>query len=109
MFLECGLPSPLRELFVMAVFVRPITIGKDYDSWGQSFPLSPQFRISDFEVDVVSILELIVEVALEPIGPFGVVLDDLLEVVEKLTIGVNTSDLHVGSCMPNECALKEWD
>jgi hypothetical protein len=109
MFLECGLPSPLRELFVMAVFVRPITIGKDYDSWGQSFPLPPQFRISDFEVDIVSILELIVEAALEPIGPFSVVLDNLLEVVEELAVGIDASDLHIGSCMPDEFALKERD
>ena len=50
-------------------------------------PFVPLFRLllSRFPVsaDVVSILELFVEVALEPIGPFGVVLDDLLEVVEN--------------------------
>ena len=99
--------SPLRVLFVITVFVRPIPIGKDDDSWGQSFPLPSLFRIPDFEVDVVSVLELFLKVALEPIGPFGVVFDDLLEVVEKLAVGVYPSDLHVGSCMPDKFALKE--
>jgi hypothetical protein len=75
-------------LFVITVFVRPIPIGKDDDSWGQSFPLPPLFRIPDFEVDVVSVLELFVKVALEPIGPLGVVFDDFLEVVKKLAVGV---------------------
>jgi hypothetical protein len=74
--------------FVITVFVRPIPIGKDDDSWGQSLPLPPLFRIPDFEVDVISALELLVEVALEAIGPFGVVLDNLLEIVEKLAVGV---------------------
>jgi hypothetical protein len=107
--LEHRLPPPLRVLLVITVFVRPIPIGKDHDSWGQSFPLPPLFRIPDFEVDIVSVLELFVEVALESIGPFGIVLDDLLEVVEKLAVGVHASDLHVGSCLPDEFALKEWD
>jgi len=107
--LEHGLLSPLRVLSVITVFVRPIPIGKDDDSWGQSLPLPPLFRIPDLEVDVVSVLEPFVEVALEAIGPFGVVLDNLFEVVEELAIGVHASDLHVGSSMLDEFALKEWD
>ena len=107
--LEHRLLSLLRMLFVITVFVRPIPVGKHDDSWGQSFPLPPLFRIPDFEVDVVSVLEFSVEVALEPIGPFGVVFDELLEFVEKLAVAVHASDLHVGSCMPDEFALKEWD
>jgi hypothetical protein len=107
--LEHRLLSLLRVLFVITVLVRPIPVGKDDDSWGQFFPLPPLFRIPDFEVDVVSVLEFSVEVALEPIGPFGVVFDDLLEIVEKLAVGVHASDLHVGSCMADEIALKEWD
>jgi hypothetical protein len=105
--LERGFLSPLRELFVIAVFVRPITIGKDDDSWGQSLPLPPLFRISDFEVDVVSVLEPFVEFALEPIGPFGVVLDNLLEIVEKLTVGVYPCNFNVRASVLKEIALEE--
>jgi hypothetical protein len=105
--LEHRLFSPLRVLFVITVFVGPIPIGKDDDSWGQSFPLPPLFRIPDFEVDVVSVFELFVEVALEPIGPFGVVLDNLLEIVEKLTVGVYRCNFNVRASVLKEIALEE--
>ena len=103
------LPSPLRMLFVIAVFVRPIPIGKDDDSWRQSLALSPLFGIADFKVDVVSVLELFVEVALEPIGPSSIVLDDLLEVVEEFAVRVHAGDFDVGTGMLNEITLKEWN
>jgi hypothetical protein len=109
MLRERGFLSPLRELFVIAVFVRPIKIRKDDDSWGQSLPLPPLFRISNFEVDVVSVLELLVEVALKSIGPLGVVFDDLLEVVEELSVGIHARNLNVRKCVPYEVSLEEWN
>jgi hypothetical protein len=83
-------------------------LGAD-DSWGQSFPLPPLFRIPDFEVDVISVLELFVEVTLESIGPFGVILDDLLEVIEELSVGIHARDLNVRKCVPYEVSLEEWN
>jgi hypothetical protein len=105
--LRRGLLSPLRLLFVMQVFVGPVPIRKDDDSGRKSFALPPFFRFADFKVDVVSVLQLFVEVALEPISPFGVVFDDLLEVIEELTVCVHTGDFDIGPRMPNENTLKE--
>jgi hypothetical protein len=95
--------------FVITVFVRPIPIRKDDDSWRQSLRLPPLFRIPDVEVDVGSVLELFVKVALEATGPFGVVLDNLLGIVEELSVGVYPCNFNVRKCVPYEVSLEEWN
>jgi hypothetical protein len=97
------LPDP-----VVAIFVRHVPIGQDDYAWRKPFALPTLLRRFDFEVDVVSVFELFVEVALEPpIGPFGVVLDDLLEVVEEFAVRVYPCNFYVRASVPYEITLEE--
>jgi hypothetical protein len=101
--------SAARALFVISVFVGHIPIRQNNDSGRQSLPLPSLFRIADFKVDVVTISELCVKGTLKPVGPLGVILNNLLKVVEELAVRVYTRNLDVGAGVLNEIALKEWN
>ena len=89
-FSSCG------ELAVESVLVRQVPIGEnDYSRW-QALSLSSLLGISDFEINIVLILELFIEPALKAVGPFRIVLDDGFEVIEEFAVGVHSRNLDVG-------------
>lgn len=95
------------ELAVESVFVRQVPIGEDdYPRW-QALSLSSLLGISDFEINIVLILELFIKPALKAVGPFRVVLDDGFEVIEELAVGVHTRNLDVGEGVVNKIPLEE--
>jgi hypothetical protein len=49
----------------------------------------------------------LIEFPLESISPPGVVLDNLLEVIEELAIGINAGDLNVREGVADEVSLKK--
>jgi hypothetical protein len=99
----CGL------LVVMTVFVGHVPIGEDDDARWKPFPLSSFFRVADFEIDIVRVLQLLAEGALKFVGPFGVVLDDHFKVIEELAVGVDPRNFNVGPSVLNDIALEEWN
>ncbi len=94
---------------VETVFVGHIPIREDYDARRESLSLPSFLGVSDFEKDIVPVLELLIEPALKSIGPFRVVLDDRFEVVEELAVGINARNFDVRASMLNKIALEEWD
>jgi hypothetical protein len=100
--------SPPGLILVEAVFVRHIPIGKDDDPWSKAFALSTLFRGPNFEVDIVPVLEPFTEFALKTVSPFGVILNNLLEVIEKLSVGVHPRDFNVRQGVTDQLALKKW-
>jgi hypothetical protein len=91
------------------VLVGHVPIRKNDDTRRKPFPFPSLFGATNIEINVIPVFQFLVKGTLKPVGPLRVELNNLLEVVEKLAIGVHASDLHIGSCMPDELALKEWD
>jgi hypothetical protein len=96
-------------LAVESILIGHIPIREDHDTGQEALSLASLLGVSDLEIEVISILKLLVKPALKSIGPFRVILDDGFEVVEELAIGVNTRNFNVGPSMLNEIALKERD
>src|SRR5215468_6162777 len=94
-------------LFVVPIFVRHVPVGQNHDTRCQSLAPPTLFRSFDFEVDVVPVLQLLIEFPLESISPFRVVLDNLLEVIEELSVGINPGDLNVREGVADEVSLKK--
>jgi hypothetical protein len=92
---------------VESVFVRQVPIGEDDYPWWQALLLSSLLGITDFEINIVMILELFIKPALKAVGPFRVVLDDGFEVIEELAVSVHTRNLDVGEGVLNKIPLKE--
>jgi hypothetical protein len=92
-----------------SIFVGHIPIREDDHARRQPLSFSSLLGISDFEIDVVPILELLVKPALKPIGPLCVVLNDGFKVIEELTVGINTRNFNVGTSVLDKVALEEWD
>jgi hypothetical protein len=99
--------SSIGACTVESVFIGHIPIRKNDHARWQSLTLSSLFGVSDFEVNVIAILEVMIESALKSIRPFCVVLDDVFEVVEELAVGINTSNFNVGASVPDEITLEE--
>jgi hypothetical protein len=95
--------------FVVAILVGHVPIGQDDNARRTFFALPALFRGLDFEIDVVSIFAFLIEVALKPVGPVCVVLDNLLEVVEELAVGIHAGDFNVRTGVANEIPLEKWD
>jgi hypothetical protein len=91
----------------MAVFIGHIPTRQNYDTRGKPFPLSPLFRVANFEIDVIPVFQLFVKGALKPVGPLGVVLYDFFKAVEEFTVGIHTRVLDIGACVLNEVTLKK--
>lgn len=98
-----------RAPFVKTILVGHVPARQNDDARGKPFSPSSLFRAADFEVDVVTISELLVKSALKAVGPLGVVLDNLLEVVEEFAVGVHPRDLDIGASVSNEIRLEERD
>jgi hypothetical protein len=92
---------------VDSVFIGHIPIRKYDHARRQSLTLSSLFGVSDFEVNVIAILEVLIEPALKSIGPFCVVLYDVFEVVEELAVGIYASNFNARSSVTDKITLEE--
>src|SRR5271170_964971 len=89
--------SLFGSLLVIAFFVGHIPTGQDDQARRQSLFLAPLLGVPDFEIDVVRVFDLLVVFALEFVGPYSIVFDDLIEVVEEFPVGVHAGAFHVGA------------
>src|SRR5712664_3393125 len=75
--------------FVVSVFVGHVPIGEDDDATWKSFPPSSFFRVPDFKIDVVPILQPFIKLTLKSVGPLGSVLN---ETIEELAVCIYAGD-----------------